>query len=91
MGLERALRFAQVGVLAICIGVPPILFGLGSRSAAIDNRAPTPRPAVSGTKLLDTAVTDQFDDFPQRRISVSPTGRQGECAVRKDFRRLTKR
>ena len=63
MGFERALRFAQVGVLAICICVPPILFGLGSRSAAIDNRAPTPRPAISGTKLLDTAVTDQFDDF----------------------------
>ena len=63
MGLKRALRFAQVSVLAICIGVPPILFGLGSRSTAIDNRAPTPRPAVSGTKLLDTAVTDQFDDF----------------------------
>ena len=63
MRFERALRVAQVGVMAVCIGVPPIMFGLGSRSAAIDNRAPTPRPAVSGTKLLDTAITDQFDHF----------------------------
>jgi alginate O-acetyltransferase complex protein AlgJ len=66
--MRRAVQIAIVAWFAVVIGAPIVLFGLGQRAPAFENRALAPRPDVRLDNVYRISTYKQLDAFVRDRL-----------------------